>query len=43
VLLVNKKTYIYDPGANTWDDASIADLPCERWGAAGVVYGTDLC
>ncbi len=32
------KTYRYDPVANTWDDASIADLPAERWGAAGSLY-----
>src|SRR5436305_2598189 len=28
------KTYRYDPAANTWDDAAIADLPGTRWGAA---------
>jgi N-acetylneuraminic acid mutarotase len=28
------KTYRYDPVANTWDDAAIADLPVTRWGAA---------
>jgi N-acetylneuraminic acid mutarotase len=28
------KTYRYDPTTNTWDDASIADLPAARWGAA---------
>jgi hypothetical protein len=28
------KTYRYDPATNTWDDASIADLPLSRWGAA---------
>ncbi|HMJ08993.1 MAG TPA: kelch repeat-containing protein, partial [Pyrinomonadaceae bacterium] len=28
------KTYRYDPGTNTWDDAAIADLPLSRWGAA---------
>ncbi|MBK7708242.1 MAG: hypothetical protein IPJ30_21445 [Acidobacteria bacterium] len=35
------KTYRYDPMANTWDDAAIADLPLTRWGAAssGVLYG----
>ena len=34
------KTYRYDPSTNTWDDASIADLPATRWGATeGVVGG----
>jgi hypothetical protein len=28
------KTYCYNPGTNTWDDAAIADLPGTRWGAA---------
>ena len=28
------KTYRYDPVANTWDDAAIADLTFTRWGAA---------
>jgi putative transposon-encoded protein len=32
--LPSLKTYRYDPATNTWDDASIADLPTERWGAA---------
>ena len=32
------KTYRYDPVANTWDDASIADLPVTRWGAASDAY-----
>ena len=32
------KTYRYDPVANTWDDASIADLPATRWGAASTFY-----
>ncbi len=31
------KTYRYDPGTNTWDDAAIADLPVSRWGAASSV------
>ena len=36
------KTYRYDPVANTWDDAAIADLPLTRWGAAssGTAYGS---
>ena len=35
------KTYRYDPAGNTWDDASIADLPLTRWGAASSIipYG----
>jgi N-acetylneuraminic acid mutarotase len=32
--LPSTKTYRYDPSTNTWDDASIADLPLSRWGAA---------
>ncbi len=32
------KTYRYDPVANTWDDAAIADLPATRWGAAYAAY-----
>ena len=32
------KTYRYDPAANTWDDAAIADLPSTRWGAASDIY-----
>lgn len=37
------KTFRYDPGTNTWDDGSIADLPQTRWGAAssGVGYGSN--
>ena len=34
------KTYRYDPATNTWDDASIADLPATRWGAAGSLYNS---
>ncbi|MEO8150361.1 MAG: kelch repeat-containing protein, partial [Bacteroidia bacterium] len=34
------KTYRYDPGTDTWDDASIADLPQTRWGAAEAFYNT---
>ncbi len=34
------KTYRYDPVANTWDDASIADLPATRWGAASGFYAS---
>ena len=35
------KTYRYDPGTNSWDDAAIADLPLTRWGAASsrVAFG----
>jgi hypothetical protein len=33
------KTYRYDPVANTWDDAAIADLPQTRWGAASSQIG----
>jgi subtilisin-like proprotein convertase family protein len=32
------KTYRYDPAANTWDDAAIADMPASRWGAAAAPY-----
>jgi hypothetical protein len=32
------KTYRYDPVANTWSDAAIADLPITRWGAATAIY-----
>ena len=32
------KTYRYDPVANTWDDAAIADLPDTRWGSACAFY-----
>ena len=32
------KTYRYDTVANVWDDASIADLPLTRWGAASALY-----
>lgn len=31
------KTYRYDPGTNTWDDAAIADLPVSRWGSASSI------
>jgi len=31
------KTYRYDPGTNTWDDAAIADLPVSRWGGASSI------
>jgi len=31
------KTYRYDPSSNTWDDASIADLPVSRWAPASTV------
>ena len=41
--VVSAKTYRYDPVANSWDDAAIADLPATRWGAAssGVGYGSN--
>ena len=39
--LATAKTYRYDPVGNVWDDASIADLPATRWGAATAVYDTD--
>jgi Kelch motif len=32
------KTYRYDPVANSWNDAAIADLPATRWGAAAATY-----
>lgn len=32
------KTYRYDPVSDTWDDATIADLPATRWGAASAAY-----
>ena len=32
------KTYRYDPVANIWDDAAIADMPQTRWGAATALY-----
>jgi hypothetical protein len=32
------KTYRYDPGTNTWDDAAIADLPSGRAGAASALF-----
>jgi CSLREA domain-containing protein len=28
------KAFRYDPGANSWSDGAIADLPATRWGAA---------
>jgi hypothetical protein len=34
------KTYRYDPVANTWNDAAIADLPATRWGAVSDFYST---
>ncbi|MGH2553272.1 MAG: Kelch repeat-containing protein, partial [Chitinophagaceae bacterium] len=36
--IASAKTYRYDPASNTWDDASIADLPASRWGAAADFY-----
>ncbi len=35
--VVSAKTYKYTIATNTWDDASIADLPAGRWGPA---YGS---
>ena len=32
------KTYRYDPGTDTWDDAAIADLPAGRSSAASGAY-----
>jgi YVTN family beta-propeller protein len=32
------KTYRYDPGTNTWDDAAIADLPAGRSASASGAY-----
>src|SRR5436190_6415043 len=32
------KTWRYDPGTNTWDDAAIADLPAGRSAAASGAY-----
>ncbi len=40
--VASAKTYRYDPVANTWDDASIADLPATRWGAATAFYSPDV-
>ena len=37
-IAASNKTYRYDPGTNTWNDAAIADLPASRWGAAGAFY-----
>ena len=31
-------TYRYDPVANVWNDAAIADLPATRWGPASGFY-----
>ena len=36
--LASAKTYRYDPAANSWNDAAIADLPATRWGAASAWY-----
>jgi hypothetical protein len=33
-LTASLEAYRYDPAANVWDDASFADLPAARWGAA---------
>src|SRR6476646_87239 len=32
------KTWRYDPGTNTWDDAAVADLPAGRSSAASGLY-----
>jgi hypothetical protein len=32
------KTWRYDPGTDTWDDAAVADLPAGRSAAASGVY-----
>jgi N-acetylneuraminic acid mutarotase len=37
--VVTAKTFRYDPVANSWDDAAIADLPEARWGAASSITG----
>ncbi len=34
------KTYRYDPVANLWDDAAMADLPSGRWGGAADAFDT---
>ncbi len=39
--LASAKTYRYDPVADTWDDAAIADMPATRWGAATAFYEPD--
>ena len=36
------KTYRYDPAANTWSDAAIADLPASRWAAACDFYNDSV-
>jgi hypothetical protein len=33
-----EKTYRYDPGTNTWDDAAVADFPAGRSSAASGAY-----
>jgi hypothetical protein len=39
-LVATNKTYRYDPGSDSWDDAAIADLPTTVQGAAaGLVNG----
>jgi N-acetylneuraminic acid mutarotase len=40
--LASLKTYRYDPAANSWNDAAIADLPTSRWGAAGDWYNNNF-
>ncbi len=41
--VASDKTYRYDPGTNTWDDAAITDLPATRWAAASSInsYGVN--
>ncbi|MBK9568892.1 MAG: hypothetical protein IPO53_02485 [Chitinophagaceae bacterium] len=36
------KTYRYDPVANSWNDAAIADLSATRWGAASGFYNNSF-
>ena len=38
IVTDTKKTYRYDPAANYWSDAAIADLPVARSGAVGAFY-----
>ena len=36
------KAYRYDPAADTWDDAAMADMPDTQWGGGYTVLGTKL-
>ena len=38
--VVTNKTFVYDPVANSWSDAAVADLPAARWSSASDNYGT---